>query len=373
MPSLAVLEATGTAGFVEALRAAWDRGDAVLPVDPRLPAPARAALLAALRPAEPVEEGDALVLATSGTTGAPRGVVLTHDALRASALAVSRRIGVVVAGPGAGPSDDCWLACLPLAHVGGLSVVIRALLTGVRLEVHPSFDAAAVDASSATLISLVPTALRRIHPERFRVVLLGGSAAPARLPPNVVTTYGMTETAGGLIHDGVPLDGVEARVDATGQLHVRGPMLLRCYRDGSDPKDAAGWLATGDSAEITGGRVKVRGRLDDLIVTGGENVWPEPVEDLLRRHPAVADAAVVGVPDPEWGQRVAAVVVPADAAAPPTLAVLRAWVTEHLPAYTAPRQVTLVDTVPRTASGKVRRRAVARAVENRVDNLVDNR
>ncbi len=368
-----MLEATGTSGFVEALQAAWDRGDAVLPVDPRLPAPARDALLASLRPDEPVEEGDALVLATSGSTGKPRGVVLTHDALRASALAVSRRIGVVAHGGDAGSCDDCWLACLPLAHVGGLSVVTRALLTGVPLEIHRSFDAAAVDASPASLVSLVPTALRRIRPERFRVILLGGSAPPAGLPPNVVSTYGMTETAGGVVHDGVPLEGVEARVDAIGQLRVRGPMLLRCYRDGSDPKDPAGWFATGDSAAITEGRVTVHGRLDDLIVTGGENVWPTLVEEALVRHPAVADAAVTGLADPEWGQRVVALVVPSDGGSPPTLAALRAWVTDHLPAYAAPKQVVLVETVPRTASGKVRRHALGQAAAGLVDDPVDDR
>ena len=351
MPSLAVLDAVGTPAFVEALRAAWDAGDAVLPLDPRLPPPARAALLAAMAPTEPVEAGDALVVPTSGTTGAPRGVVLTHDAVRASAFAVSRRLG-------AGPHDR-WLACLPLAHVGGLSVVTRAVVTGVPLEVHPAFDAAAVNASSATLVSLVPTALRRVDSSRFRKVLLGGSAPPGDLPPNVVTTYGMTETGSGVVHDGVPLDGVEVRVDADGQLHVRGPMLLRCYRDGTDPKDAQGWLATGDVADVTDGRVHVRGRLDDLIVTGGENVWPGPVEEVLRRHPGVADAAVFGQDDPEWGQRVVAVVVPRDAAAPPSLHALRGWVGEQLPPFAAPKALVLARTLPRTASGKVRRQALA--------------
>ncbi|MDP9071162.1 MAG: AMP-binding protein [Actinomycetota bacterium] len=364
MPSLVVLDAVGTPAFVDALRAAWDAGDAVLPVDPRLPAPARATLLAAMAPMRPIEDGDALVVATSGSTGVPKGVVLTHDAVRTSALAVSRRIGVTTSASGEGRRPDRWLACLPLAHVGGLAVVARALVTGTPLEVHPSFDPSAVEASAATLVSLVPTALRRVDPSRFRVVLVGGSAPPADLPPNVVATYGMTETGGGVIHDGVPLDGVEVRVDGTGQLHLRGPMLLRCYRDGSDPKGAGGWLATGDVAEIGGdGRVRVLGRLDDLIVTGGENVWPAPVEEVLRSHPGVVDAAVFGRPDPEWGQRVTALVVPADAASPPSLSALREWVRERLPPFAAPRDVVPVESLPRTASGKVRRHALAPALE----------
>ncbi|HEX2063121.1 MAG TPA: AMP-binding protein [Acidimicrobiales bacterium] len=349
-PVLVALDAAGPQ-FVDGLLAAWDSGDAVLPVDPRVPAVARARLLADMGAGRPVEDGDALVVATSGTTGRPKGVVLTHDAVRASALAVSRRLGV---GPG-----DRWLACLPLAHVAGLAVVTRAVLTGTPLDVLAGFDAAAVAASTATLVSLVPTTLRRVDPTRFRVVLLGGAAAPSGLPPNVVTTWGMTETGSGVVHDGVPLDGVEVRTDTEGQLLVRGPMLLRCYRDGTDPKDADGWLPTGDVGEVgQDGRVSVHGRLDDLIVTGGENVWPHAVEGVLRAHPEVRDVAVVGRPDDEWGQRVVAVVVPDDPSRPPALESLRAWAREHLPAFAAPRELRLVGELPRTAAGKVERHAL---------------
>ena len=349
-PVLVPLDAVGPR-FVDGLVAAWDGGDAVLPVDRRLPAPARARLLADMGAGRPVEEGDALVVATSGTTGVPKGVVLTHDAVRASALAVSRRLGV---GPG-----DRWLACLPLAHVAGLAVVTRAVLTGTPLEVHSGFDPDAVGASSATLVSLVPTALRRVDPGRFRVVLLGGAPPPLHVPPNVVTTWGMTETGSGVVHDGVPLDGVEVRVDARGQLLVRGPMLLRCYRDGTDPKDSDGWLPTGDVGEVDeDGRVFVHGRLDDLIVTGGENVWPQAVESVLRAHPAVGDVAVVGRADEEWGQRVVAVVVPANPSEPPTLASLRGWARERLPAFAAPRELRLVARLPHTSAGKVERRSL---------------
>src|SRR3954452_4072347 len=168
--------------FVDALRRAWDDGDAVLPVDPRLPRPAVESLLDALRIDEPVEDGDALVVATSGTTGAPKGVVLTHDAVRASAQATTARLAV-------DPSRDRWLACLPLAHVGGLSVITRALVTGTPLVVHDVFDAAAVERAAlegATLVSLVATALRRIDPSAFRAIVLGGAAPPAHVPDNTV-------------------------------------------------------------------------------------------------------------------------------------------------------------------------------------------
>jgi O-succinylbenzoic acid--CoA ligase len=354
---LIVVEARGTAGFVARLRRAWDDGDAVLPVDPRLPPPARERVLAAARPDEPVAAGDALVVATSGTAGDPKAVVLTHDAVEASARATSARLGV-------DPGADRWLACLPLAHVGGLGVVTRAILTGTPLAVHDGFDPAEVEAATrgpgaCTLTSLVPTMLRRIDPARFRTVVLGGSAMPADLPANAVATYGMTETGSGVVYDGLPLDGVEVRV-VEGEIDLRCPMLLRCYRDGSDPRRADGWFPTGDAGawDEAAGRLRVFGRRDDVIVTGGENVWPVAVERALATDARVREVAVVGRPDPEWGQRVTALVVPADPADPPTLDELRDAAKRELPAYAAPRELVLVAELPRTGMGKLLRRAL---------------
>jgi O-succinylbenzoic acid--CoA ligase len=146
-------------------------------------------------------------------------------------------------------------------------------------------------------------------------------------------------------------------VEPSGEILVRGPMLLRSYRDGSDPKDAEGWFPTGDLGEIDrAGRLRVFGRAGDLIITGGENVWPEPVEAILANEPGVADAAIIGRVDDEWGQRVVAVIVPSDSAHPPTLDALRAAVKERIGPWAAPRDVELVESIPRTALGKVRRR-----------------
>jgi len=338
---LVPLPAQGTPAFVDDLRRAWDDGDAVLPIDPRLPQPAVDALLAALRVEEPVEDGDALVVATSGTTGAPKGAVLTHDAVRASALATSARLAV-------DPTTDRWLSVLPLAHVGGLSVVTRALVTDTPLSFAP-------DDPDATLVSMVATQVRRTDVTRFRWVVVGGAAPPDDLPDNTVTTYGMTETGSGIVYDGVPLDGVEVQA-VEGELRVRGPMLLRAYRDGTASTDADGWLATGDAGEVCDGRVVVHGRIGDVIVTGGEKVWPDPVEAALRTVPGVVDVAVAGVPDGEWGQRVVAFVVAGDVT--PSLDELRDAVKAVLPAYAAPKQLVLVDVLPRTAIGKVQRAAL---------------
>jgi O-succinylbenzoic acid--CoA ligase len=361
VPGLVALDLPGGPRFVDALRRVWDDGDAAFVVDRRLGSSAKSGLCERfgvgtvvtaddrrrLAGGRDVDDGDALLVATSGSTGEPKGALLTHAALAASARATSERLDVTV--------DDHWLACLPLSHVGGLSVVTRALLTGTRLTVHDGFDAAAVEASGATLVSLVTTALRRVDAARFRTVVLGGSRPPDELPRNCVTTYGMTETGSGVVYDGRPLAGVEVRISGGG-IHLRCPMLLRCYRDGTDPKDADGWFATGDVGELgPDGRLTVHGRRDDLIISGGENVWPEPVEAVLREHPDVVDVAVVGTADAEWGQLVTAVVVPADPAAPVALEDLRAAVKERLPAFAAPRRVVYRSSLPRTTLGKLRR------------------
>ena len=342
--TLIAIDEPGGPGFVDRLRTIWDAGDAAFPVDQRLPDVAKVELSAAMRVGREVEPGDALVVATSGSTGTPKGVVLTHSAVEASAVATNSRLAVT--------DDDHWLACLPLSHVGGLSVVTRSLHAGTRLTVHPGFDADAVMNSGATLVSLVSTALGRIDATAFRTIVLGGSRSPADRPANTVTTYGMTETGSGVVYDGRALDRVDVRIDDDGEIHLRGPMLLRCYRDGTDPKDRDGWLATGDLGEwLDDGRLHVAGRRGDLIITGGENVWPETVEAVLRAHPDVADALVRGVDDAEWGQVVEALVVPVPDSVP-TIAAIRDHVKATQPAYMAPKRLTLVEQIPRTALGK---------------------
>src|SRR6266542_866055 len=322
---------------------AWEAGRAVLPLDPAAPAPELRAVLDALRPThlvdrdgvealpggEPVEDGVAAVVATSGTTGRPKGVELTAAGIEASSRAVSAALGT---GPG-----DRWLACVGLHSVAGLAIVARAWHGGLPLEVHERFDVDAVAAAAAGLVE--------------RAADLGAS---------VVRTYGLTETFGGVVHDGHPLAGVELAIAGGGEITLRGPMLLRRYRrDPAATRKAlrGGWLHTADLGRVRpDGRLEVLGRRDDLVITGGVSVHPAEVEAVLVRHPGVADVAVGSAPDPEWGQRLVAYVVPLDRLLPPTLADLRGFARERLAAAKAPRELVLVDGLPRTASGKLLRR-----------------
>jgi O-succinylbenzoic acid--CoA ligase len=247
----------------------------------------------------------------------------------------------------------------------------------------PGFEAEAVEEAGrtgrATHVSLVTTALARLDPSVFACILLGGSKTPDALPANVVSTYGLTETGSGVVYDGRPLGGVDVALrdgDGTfatlgddalgsreGEILIRAPMLFRCYRDGSTgrvpgPDGDGSWFATGDAGRLDeSGNLVVSGRIEDVITTGAEKVWPDIVERVLSAHPDVAEVAVWKRSDPEWGERVVAWIVPTDDA--PSLDDLRRVVAETIAPWAAPKELVIVDDLPRTASGKVRRRALS--------------
>lgn len=354
--------------MVDRIRKAWDEGDAIFPLDQRLPAPARSAVLHAVSPTRiatvdnetthngaPVESGDAVVVATSGTTGTPKAVVLTHDAVRASSFATSKRLGV--------NASDKWLACLPPSHVGGLSVILRSIVTDTNVIAVPSFSIEAYEEAArdgATLVSLVSTALQRVDSSMYRTIVLGGAKPPASRPSNTVTTYGMTETGSGVVYDGIPLDGVDIEIRDS-IIHLRAPMLMRQYRDGSSPIDAHGWLRTGDIGTFTNGVLSVEGREGDLIISGGENVWPDAVEDAIKTLHTVVDVCVGGVPHPEWGQIVTAWIVTSGADV--SLEMVRDHVKQTLPAFCAPQSIHLIEEIPRTSLGKPRRSELIASID----------
>ena len=321
-------------------------GSAIAPLNPAIDRPELP---------EAVPEGTLAVLFTSGTTGEPRPVCLTRANFEASARASAEVLGV--------EPDDRWLCCLPVFHVGGLSIFTRSALYGTTVVAEPAFDVGRVkdllEAGEVTLASLVPTMLARLRDAglerapKLRTLLLGGGPIPeelfqwaieAGLP--VRPTYGMTETCSQIATAGVgerlarPLPGAEIQIADDGEVLVRGPMVA-----------ADGWLHTGDRGRLTSdGLLEVEGRLDDVIVTGGENVAAHEVEEVVRSHPGVDDVAVVGIDDAEWGRAVWAFVV-GRASEDEIGAHARA----RLPGFKVPKRVILLDELPRTASGKVQR------------------
>ena len=307
------------------------------------------------------------VIYTSGTTGTPSAVSLTHRNHTASALASAWNLGV--------HPDDRWLCVLPLFHVGGLAILLRSAIYGTTAVIHDGFDAervrSAFERGEITVASLVPTMLRRLvdaglgRAPALRAVLLGGGPVPRDLLTwaadrdlPVLQTYGMTETcsqvatATAVDAAARPLPGVELSISGEGELLVRGPMVSR----GALAED--GWLHTGDRGRIHhDGSLTVEGRLKDVIVTGGENVACAEVESVLEDHPAVVEAAVIGVPDTEWGEVVTAYVVLSNGVAD---ADLIDHCRRQLAAYKAPRAIHTVDTLPRNAAGKLLRRELGR-------------
>ncbi len=340
------------------------------------------ARLPGLRPDIPL----ALVL-TSGTTGIPTPIPLSHRNLMASARGAIQRLRL--------RAEDRWLTSLSPAHVGGLALLHRAAVVGCSLLTRPHFHPAEVsdliDRGAVTHASLVPVMLRRIleyrggrpPPPSLRCLLLGGAGIPAPLLEEalacgypIALTYGLTEASSQVATAtpeevrakpgtaGRPLEGVELRVEeGTGEILVRGDTVVRALPTPPDGRpatvrmDADGWLHTGDVGRVDeDGDLWVTGRLSDRIVSGGVTVEPREVEEVLARHPGVLEVAVIPAPDPEWEERVVAVVVPRDPSAPPTLEALLAFARERLAAAKRPRELRIASELPRTATGKVDRR-----------------
>lgn len=345
-------------------------------------------------------DDDLAIIHSSGTSGRPKGVVLTYSNLYQSALSSAYRLGVL--------PDDRWLCPLPLYHVGGLSVILRSLLYGTAVELMPTpqFDVDALNQvliqRPITLVSLAPTMLRRLLDARrqawnpkLRLVLLGGEASSPELLARcreanipIATTYGLSEASSQVATAsprqtrqkpasvGKPLlftqvriidsQGQDAPPKGLGEILVKGPTIMRGYDNDPTATRLAlrnGWLHTGDIGYLDeDGDLRVVQRRSDLILTGGENVYPREVENALRRHPAIEEAVVVGVTDAEWGQRVAAAIQVKHGKILSPQEVMR-FAREELAGYKIPRQIGFVDRFPRTASGKIQRQAVKKRFE----------
>ncbi len=317
-------------------------------------------ILGLLREWDAAADPEPLVISTSGSTGRAKRVLLSRDAMRASALATHERLG----GPGQ------WVLNLPPTHIAGVQVLFRSIVAGTEpvtttdlVNVHRDL------AGGRSYVSLVPTQLHRLLDvpsavralAAFDAVLIGGAAFERSLRARaelkgipVVATYGMSETCGGCVYDGRPLDGVEVRIDDDGRVLLRGPVLFDGYE--GDPVLTAqtledGWLVTHDLGRLgADGCLRITGRDDDMITSGGVKVPAPAVVARIREHPSVFTAEVLGVPDEQWGERVVAFVV-----GPVVLADLRAWVSEECPRAWAPHQVVPLGEIPLLSNGKVDR------------------
>jgi o-succinylbenzoate---CoA ligase len=358
-----------------AVEAALEGGHPMLPV-PADDVVQTRLLTTSLRIDEAIDDDVAAVVSTSGTTGAPKGAMLTATALTASADATHSRLG----GPGQ------WLLALPAHHIAGLQVLVRSVIAGqAPVALSARFDGSELAAAVAAMrpgrryASLVAAQLDKALADpaaraalaELDVILIGGGPTPARIAEraaaaniSLVRTYGMSETAGGCVYDGAPLDGVRVRVDVGGRVALGGVTLAKGYRNppGHDPFAEPGWFLTDDVGALdSAGTLRVLGRTDDAISTGGLTVFPQLVENALSSHPRVVDCAVFGLPDDRLGQRVVAAVVAADGYAVPTLEELRTHVKTLLDPTAAPRELHIVEELPRRGIGKLdRRKLVAR-------------
>ncbi|WP_396925734.1 o-succinylbenzoate--CoA ligase [Mycolicibacterium sp.] len=343
-------------------------------------------LTTSLRVGEEIDDDVALVVSTSGTTGTPKGAMLTPAALIASASATLDHLG----GPGT------WLLALPTHHIAGIQVLVRSLQAGtvpVELDISAGFDVSQVPTAVAQLGSgrrytaLVANQLAKalLDPEataalaELDAVLLGGGPAPrpvlegaAAAGIEVVRTYGSSETAGGCVYDGVPLSGVTIRLDdgvepGEGRIVIGGPTLAMGYRNPPDPDPFAepGWFRTDDLGTVDDeGRLRVLGRVDEAISTGGLTVMPAPVEAVLSQHPAIADCAVFGIEDDRLGERVVAAVVLLTGALEPSLDDIREFLTQFVDSTAAPRELHILEELPRRGIGKLDRRALRERFAN---------
>lgn len=346
-----------------------------------LPVPATdrsetARLCTALGAGEPIDPDVALVVATSGTTGTPKGAMHSAGSLIASIDATHEHLG----------GEGGWLLALPPHHIAGLQVLLRSVRSGVApvtMDVSDGFDAAAlVDAiasmtSTRRYTSLVPTQLVKVleHPaataalSEVDAVLVGGAATPAPLQRRaieagipIVRTYGMSETCGGCVYDGTPLRGVEIRIDGTppGRVILRGPMIAAGYRGLPDhPAFAeAGWFRTDDLGRLDEhGLLTIIGRADEAITTGGLTIVPQVVEAVLLADPTISECAVLGLPDDRLGEKVVAAVVAAPGAVINPESV-KAFAAQQLDRTAVPREVHVLDELPRRGPGKVDRAAL---------------
>ncbi|NUS71793.1 MAG: AMP-binding protein [Corynebacteriales bacterium] len=364
--------------LVEAIQDALAGGPAILPLDPTLPASQLETILTTLRPHKVVTRQGALapplpgievspetgaVICTSGSTGRPKGVVLSTDALITSASLTLQHLNA--------DHSMGWMCSLPAHYIAGFQIIVRTLLCQAPLEIAQKFDTALVARTPSAFISVVPTMLTRlldaeVDLSRFSRILLGGAPIPEQLRTRaerhgarLTSTYGMAETAGGCVYDGEPLPGVRISTDYEDRIVIKSPTLATGYRLNAaltTQHFTDEGFHTADVGEITSdGHLRVRGRVDDVIITGGIKVAAGEIGAVIAEYPGIQDVEIFGRHDDEWGQRVVAVITTKTDV---SFADLRKAVATALSPAHAPKELLIIDTLPELASGKLDRIAL---------------
>ncbi len=355
----------------------WNNGNAVAVLDPTFPAKYLKTMLDVLDPDVVVSEKKehtlrnrvvdlpsdaALVIATSGTQGTPKAMVHTHTSLLTSALATANYLGVE-------KGNGQWLNALPLVHIGGFSTITKASFLELEINVLKRFDyseIAKLAREKKTYMPIVRANLNHIDPSDFEALIIGGGRPPTNTPANAHVTYGLTETGSGCVYDGRPLEGVSIKISDIGEILISGDILAKCYRNGDPLVDEQGYFHTGDFGTLKNDQLSVKGRIADVIRSGGETIFPLDVEEIIASMSGISEVAIVGLDNDRFEQIPWAVVVPNTDRAVPSLDEIKNRVRNTLPHYCAPRGLTIVEKLPKTQLGKVRKKEIIQTLNNSV-------
>ncbi len=382
MSNLVAIDLPQNNKFLQIIKEVWDNGDAVFVIDQRFSPSLKRQTIGSVKPkylidkdgkntlpdSVGVSSNDALIQLTSGTTGYPKSVIHTFDSLKAHGAMVNEFLKV-------NPKSDRWIACLPLSHIGGMGVVMRAYFADMPVEIIETPDKTELErlnANGYNMVSLVASVLDRINTRSYKAVVIGGMAEPDNVAENIFPTYGLSESGGGVVYKGECLRGVRIKIQPGSQLiEINSPTLLRAYRsmhesavgknvvskEGIYPELDNGYFVTSDCGYFENDRLKILGRRDDLINTGGEKIWAKTLEDIILSIDGIDQVCVVGLKDQKWGQKIVAAVAKSKDSKATSEDIIRT-VKDRLASWAVPKEIQFVDDLPKTAILKTDRAAV---------------
>ncbi len=382
MNNLVAIDLPQTQDLLKLIASIWDDGDAIYFIDQRFSDKLKQQAIDSVRPKYLINlegkcelnnsievcHGDALIISTSGTTGKPKALIHTFDSLKSHSRLVNEYLKI-------NSQKDKWIACLPLNHIGGLGVVLRSMFENFEVAILEKPDPKRINdlnREGFNLISLVITILSKIDISHFKAVVLGGMAEPEKTQDNVFATYGLTETGGGVVYNGQTLNKVSIRIDKDSSLiSVKTPTLFRGYRSlfnetlhvyeisaqGIEPELTDGYFQTSDCGFFDNDRLKILGRTDDVINTGGEKIWPGTIESEISAIEGIIEVAVVPVADVKWGHKIVAAITK-QPQSKITVTEIANVIRDSLSDWAVPKEIKFVQELPKTSIGKIDKQAV---------------